>query len=163
MSGPPPLGRLTAAQARALLPAPADDIRLTPWRGVVVAGFTDAAAARARLDALGRAGFVTGTDSPRYGVGACTGRPGCAKSLADVRADAEATPVEGRGLPVYWSGCERRCGHPQGAYVDVVATLDGTYRVSVHGDPTPAPAPALESESGSGAAARTDSLTCPPR
>ncbi|WP_254076724.1 hypothetical protein [Streptomyces pacificus] len=148
-----PLGRLTAGQARELLPAPADEVRLTPWRGAVVPGFADRGAARARLDALRRAGFVTGTGSPWYGVGACTGRPGCARSLADVRADVRAdigeylragaragtAPGPG-GLPVYWSGCERRCGRPQQDHVDVVATGDGAYRVTApRGTAVPVP------------------------
>ncbi|WP_351228075.1 cobalamin biosynthesis protein CobG [Streptomyces sp. NPDC002133] len=127
-----PLGRLTVRQVRALLPAPGGEVRLTPWRGVVVPGFADRDAADARLAALTRAGFVTGPDSAWYGVGACTGRPGCAKSLSDVRADA-APGGRGGGLPVYWSGCERRCGHPHGAYVDVVAT--GGDRYEVNGSP----------------------------
>ncbi|MEU7111922.1 nitrite reductase [Streptomyces sp. NPDC046182] len=123
-----PLGRMTAAQLRALLPA--DEVRLTPWRGAVVVG-----SPRTRLPELDAAGLITRPDDPRVGVGACTGRPGCAKSLADVRADA----VPGApGLPVHFSGCERRCGHPQGApgtWVDVVATAEGTYLVD--GRPTP--------------------------
>ncbi|MEV5982930.1 cobalamin biosynthesis protein CobG [Streptomyces sp. NPDC052114] len=123
-----PLGRVTAAQWRALLPLPADELRVTPWRGFVLPGFADEAAARERLTALADAGHITTADSPWLGVGACTGRPGCAKSLADVRADA----VPGRGgLPVHWSGCERRCGHPRGDWVDVLATGDGTYEVTV--------------------------------
>ncbi|MGG8407641.1 hypothetical protein ACM614_13970, partial [Streptomyces sp. 12297] len=41
-------------------------------------------------------------------------------------------------LPVHWSGCEGRCGHPQGtAWVDVVATAAG-YALSVHGRERPA-------------------------
>ncbi|MFG2772432.1 cobalamin biosynthesis protein CobG [Streptomyces sp. NPDC048350] len=123
-----PLGRMTAAQLRALLPA--DEVRLTPWRGAVVVG-----SPRTRLPELDAAGLITRPDDPRVGVGACTGRPGCAKSLADVRADA----VPGApGVPVHFSGCERRCGHPQGApgtWVDVVATAEGTYLVD--GRPTP--------------------------
>ncbi len=117
-----PLGRLTSAQLRALLPA--EEIRLTPWRGAVVVG----AAGADRLAALAAPpyGLITRPDSPWAGVSACTGRPGCAKSLADVRADA----APGRtGLPVHYSGCERRCGHPHGTWVDVVATADGTYLV----------------------------------
>ncbi|MFJ2773227.1 cobalamin biosynthesis protein CobG [Streptomyces sp. NPDC087300] len=122
-----PLGRVSAAQLRALLPAPGDEVRVTPWRGFVVPGFTDEAA-RERLRVLADAGFVTEPASPWLGVGACTGRPGCAKSLADVRADA----VPGRaGLPVHWSGCERRCGHPHGDWVDVLATADGRYEVTL--------------------------------
>ncbi|MEU3300744.1 cobalamin biosynthesis protein CobG [Streptomyces sp. NPDC006678] len=130
-----PLGRLGVAQLRDLLPAPGGEVRLTPWRGVVVPGFGSRDAAGARLGRLADAGFVTDAGSPWYGVGACTGRPGCAKSLADVRADATAgaragTAARHGGPPVYWSGCERRCGRPHGAYVDVVATADGTYRVT---------------------------------
>ncbi|MEV0255346.1 cobalamin biosynthesis protein CobG [Streptomyces sp. NPDC050732] len=123
-----PLGRVSAAQWRALLPLPADELRVTPWRGFVLPGFADGAAARARLAALADAGYVTAPDSPWLGVGACTGRPGCAKSLADVRADA--VPGTG-GLPVHWSGCERRCGHPHGDWVDVLATGDDRYEVTV--------------------------------
>ncbi|MFH9723628.1 cobalamin biosynthesis protein CobG [Streptomyces sp. NPDC017254] len=126
-----PLGRLTTAQLRALLPA--DEVRLTPWRGVVVAG-----AGADRLPALDAAGLVTRPDSPWAGVTACTGRPGCAKSLADVRADAAPGDNARRGapgLPVHFSGCERRCGHPHGDWTDVLATADGDYLVD--GVPTP--------------------------
>ena len=61
------------------------------------------------------------------GVTACTGRPGCAKALADVRVDALAMIASGArvGRPVHWSGCARRCGRPRGEVVDVVATEDG--------------------------------------
>ncbi len=130
------LGRVSAAQWRALLPAPGGEIRVTPWRGFVVPGFADEAAARERLRALADAGFLTDPRSPWLGVGACTGRPGCAKSLADVRADA--VPGAG-GLPVHWSGCERRCGHPRGDWVDVLATGEGRYEVSVRTGGTTAP------------------------
>ncbi|MFJ2110940.1 cobalamin biosynthesis protein CobG [Streptomyces sp. NPDC087850] len=129
-----PLGRLSAGQWRLLLSAGAGGVRVTPWRGVVVPDL-DPAAADALLDRLRTAGLITDAGSPWHGVGACTGRPGCAKALADVRADAAgALPAPGGrdALPVYWSGCERRCGHPGGAWVDVVATAEGAYTVSVH-------------------------------
>lgn len=80
-----PLGRLTATQLRALADE-ADELRLTPWRGVVAV--TDPA----RLPALESYGLITRPDAPGTGVTACTGRPGCAKSLADVRTDALAAP-----------------------------------------------------------------------
>ncbi|MFI8910957.1 cobalamin biosynthesis protein CobG [Streptomyces sp. NPDC053513] len=122
-----PLGRLTAAQLRALADG-ADELRFTPWRGVVAVG------ARAdRLPDLEAHGLVTRPDLPSVGVSACTGRPGCAKSLADVRTDALAAPAG--PLPVHFSGCERRCGHPHGTWVDVLATGDDTYLVD--GVPTP--------------------------
>lgn len=132
-----PLGRADAARWRALTDLARDhgtgELRLTPWRGVVVPGVRRGRAPGA-LDALEAAGLVTGERSPWTGVGACVGRPGCAKSLADVQGDAaSALPVAPRAdaLPVHWSGCERRCGHPRGEWVDVVAGPDGGYRISV--------------------------------
>ncbi|MEU7508485.1 precorrin-3B synthase [Streptomyces lavendulae] len=129
-----PLGRLTAAQWR-LLAGLSGRMRLTPWRGVVVPGLTHRTAGPA-LDALAAAGLVTAPGDPRRSVTACTGRPGCAKSRADVRADARALASRTAGpLPVHWSGCERRCGHPRGtAWVDLVATPDG-YEISAPGRP----------------------------
>ncbi|WP_229844481.1 precorrin-3B synthase [Streptomyces cinnamoneus] len=134
-----PLGRLTVAQWRLLARTAAEagtgELRVTPWRGIVVPGLTPGAAP-ARLAALADAGLVTSPASPWHRAGACAGRPGCAKSLTDVRADAAAAltgarPGGPRALPVYWSGCERRCGHPSdGPWVDVLATADG-YRVAV--------------------------------
>ncbi|MFF9782171.1 precorrin-3B synthase [Streptomyces nigrescens] len=159
-----PLGRLSVAQWRLLTAVAAEDgagaLRLTPWRGVVIPGLS-ADTAAPRLRELSAAGLITDPDSPWHRVGACTGRPGCAKSRTDVRADATAAvtagaPVPGepgpqpaalRRLPVYWSGCERRCGHPHGAWVDVLATAEG-YRVSVvqpQSTPAPYPAPAAPS------------------
>nr|WP_234440435.1 precorrin-3B synthase [Streptomyces rimosus] len=132
-----PLGRLTSAHLRALAATAARDgageLRMTPWRGVVLPGLSPETA-DARLRELAATGLVTDPASPWYGLGACTGRPGCAKSLADVRADAVSTlRADGPGLlPVHWSGCARRCGHPHGAWVDVVATGDA-YEVSVRG------------------------------
>ncbi|MGC4949387.1 precorrin-3B synthase [Streptomyces sp. DT224] len=132
-----PLGRADAVRWRALTDLARDhgtgELRLTPWRGVVVPGLRRGRASEA-LDALEAAGLVTGPGSPWSGVTACIGRPGCAKSRADVRGDAAAASRAGspdRALPVHWSGCERRCGHPRGAWVDVVACPDGGYRVSV--------------------------------
>ncbi|GAA4676400.1 precorrin-3B synthase [Streptomyces chumphonensis] len=150
-----PFGALGTARWRALVDAArlgdADELTLTPWRGVLVPGLPRARAeeAAARLAA---AGLVTDPASPWPGVGACVGRPGCAKALADVRADAAAalpdpapaTPAASGtgGVPVYWSGCARRCGHPRGEHVDVLATGDG-YRVTApDGHTVHLPAPA---------------------
>jgi precorrin-3B synthase len=95
---------------------------VTPWKSVVVADLpperVDAVA-----DRLRDTGLLLDPDAPLARVTACTGRPGCAKALADVRADAK--PVPGTTLPVHWSGCARRCGRPRGAVVDVVATENG--------------------------------------
>ncbi|MFE9704588.1 precorrin-3B synthase [Streptomyces sp. NPDC005930] len=128
-----PLGRLTASQWRELTAVAPGELRLTPWRGVVVPTADMTASERsAALSRLAAAGLVTDPASPWPGVGACIGRPGCGKSHADVRADATRAlgAVGGARLPLYWSGCERRCGHPRGDRVDVTAAPDGGYRVT---------------------------------
>ncbi len=126
-----PLGRLMAAQAD-LLASLADEVQLTPWRSVVVPDLDELRVDDAAVD-LHRTGVVLDADSPWLRVTACAGRPGCARSLADVRADA-ATAVTTGALPAggarqHWAGCERRCGRPRGDVVDVVATPAG-YRIS---------------------------------
>ncbi|HVW41543.1 MAG TPA: precorrin-3B synthase [Amycolatopsis sp.] len=95
----PLFGVLTAADLRLL----GTDVVVTPWRSVVVSGH------RPELLALS-------SDSR---VSACIGRPGCAKSLADVRADARR--MSGHA---HFSGCVRRCGKPRDA-IDVVAAEGG--------------------------------------
>ncbi|WP_104526215.1 nitrite/sulfite reductase [Blastococcus atacamensis] len=122
-----PLGRLTEPQV-GLLVAVAAEVQLTPWRGVVVPDQADDATAPRLVEA----GLVLDPGSPWTRLTACAGLPGCAKSLADVRADATAAVIAGT-LPVdgarqHWAGCERRCGRPGGDVVDVVATGSG-YRV----------------------------------
>ncbi len=126
-----PFGRLTAAAADLLAAVP--ELQVTPWRSVAVPDL-DAADAGGLAAALRDAGLVLDPADPWLRVTACTGLPGCAKSLADVRADA-ATALAAGALPAggarqHWAGCERRCGRPRGEVVDVVATLDG-YRVEL--------------------------------
>ncbi|MFC3996564.1 precorrin-3B synthase [Nocardiopsis sediminis] len=203
-----PLGRATAAQWRDLAAAAergAGELRVTPWRGVVLPGLESGAAADV-LAALAAVGLVTGDDSPWAGVSACTGRPGCAAALADVRADAAAVLdshpvvpqpgrrpvhrsgcepgvadpsvrprplVDGSGrepgvtdasdrprLPVHWSGCERRCGHPSGRWVDAVAIGDGRYRITPRGG---GPGEREAAHGGLGAAVAAARTTPPPR
>ncbi|MGW2667919.1 cobalamin biosynthesis protein CobG [Streptomyces sp. NPDC001272] len=127
----PPLGRLSSAQWRVLVDAADGELRVTPWRTVILPRAH--AEGPARIEA---SGLVLAPGSPWQSVTACTGRPGCAKSLADVRADARAVVKQtAGGRPVHWSGCARRCGHPRGtAWVDLVATPDG---YTLDGRPVP--------------------------
>ncbi|MGI5430713.1 precorrin-3B synthase [Streptomyces sp. CA-179760] len=125
-----PLGRLSAHQWRELTHVADGELRLTPWRGVVLP--TQRTDPDQSLTRLAATGLVTDPGSPWLRVGACIGSPGCAKSRADVRTDAaEALDAIGpSGLPLYWSGCERRCGHPRGDRVDVVSAPGGGYLLS---------------------------------
>jgi precorrin-3B synthase len=124
-----PLGRLTGVHVTVL--APAERLAVTPGGGVVVLDLAPEAAYRWVQD-LKEAGLVTERDSKWVGITTCAGRPGCAKALADVRADAERAARFVDGRPVHWVGCARGCGSPATPHVRVEATSDG-YRVD--GDP----------------------------
>ncbi|MGI5167185.1 precorrin-3B synthase [Spirillospora sp. CA-253888] len=113
-----PLGRLDSAQLTALRGV--TELIVTPWRTVVVPDLTDVSHSLA-----GSYGLAAAPDSTWAGLTACAGRPGCAKSLTDVRADAAAARAPGGGLPVHWTGCDRGCGRPAGRHVAVVATPGG--------------------------------------
>jgi precorrin-3B synthase len=127
-----PLGRLTGVPATVLTRA--RRLVCTPSRGVVVPDLAPAAAG-GWVTALAGAGLPVEADSRWAGVTACAGRPGCAKSLADVREDALAATRFTEGLPVHWVGCARGCGSPSGAHVRVEATGDG-YAVTAAGGTT---------------------------
>jgi precorrin-3B synthase len=117
----PLLGELTSAQARLLADAGPTAV-VTPWRTVVL---PDPIVSVADLAA---AGLVV-EPGPAADVSACAGRPGCAKALADVRADALAAISRLPAGRVHVSGCERRCGAPRGPHVDAVALAGGGYLV----------------------------------
>ncbi|GAB1693412.1 precorrin-3B synthase [Krasilnikovia sp. M28-CT-15] len=125
-----PLGRWSAVQMKVLERAAV--LVVTPWRGVVVPGLAPEAAPGWQ-HALAGVGLEAEQGSRWAGVTTCAGLPGCAKSLADVRADATRAvraaapggtgPAAGRAcLPVHWVGCARGCGSPAGPHVRVEAT-----------------------------------------
>lgn len=123
------LGSLDARTAE-FLAAVGRPLIVTPWRSIVL-GDLDEHTAEQIVRVLAPMGLIFDAQSPWLPVTACVGRPGCAGSHADVRADVAAAIAGGR-LPVvgrqHWSGCERRCGRPPALAADVVATEDG-YRV----------------------------------
>jgi precorrin-3B synthase len=117
----PVFGQLSSAQLR-LIAEIAERAVVTPWRSLLLPGVRDSSPFAA-------AGLVVDPDAASTSVSACIGHPGCAKSRADVRADAGTVLP---GLPVrlraHFAGCERRCGKPAGQHVDVLAE-GGGYRV----------------------------------
>ncbi len=150
-----PLGSLSQEQARLLAALSDGLVTVTPWRSVVLDGI-DPALTPGHLSALRGAGLVTDPNSGWPGMTACAGQPGCGKARADVRADATAmvTDVDlarvwapdrsaaSSGPPaVHWAGCERRCGRPADAVIEVLAMPDGSYEVSARGRTWPARTP----------------------
>jgi precorrin-3B synthase len=77
-----------------------------------------------------QAGFAVHTGDPRLRLRACIGRHGCARTLADVRADALAlAPLLPANAILHVSGCVKGCAHPRAADVTLAAT--GAYRYDV--------------------------------
>lgn len=97
------------------------DIRVTPWRMLLIEGLRDLPQAE---------GLILTADNPLRRVIACTGAPGCLQAHAPVRPLARrlaASVPEGRTLHV--SGCAKGCAHPGAADVTIVATPQGFDRV----------------------------------
>ncbi|PRC41994.1 precorrin-3B synthase, partial [Mycobacterium sp. ITM-2017-0098] len=119
-----PLGVLDAQMAR-YLAAVDVPMAVTPWRSILLFDL-DEGVADVALRVLAPLGLVFDENSPWLTVSACTGSPGCAHSVADVRADAAAVVVDGPAATSHrhFVGCERACGSPAGADV-LVATGDG--------------------------------------
>lgn len=128
-----PLGRLSSKQAQRLAESTAGcggDLRLAPWRGIVLGGVLTSQVGwvRGQLDSVGlyldgRTGF--------HGIAACAGHTGCDASLADVRGDAAllaqrlADRIDVQGWTVNLSGCEKQCAMRHGATAELVGTSSG--------------------------------------
>ena len=98
-----PLGVLPARVAEYLAAVEAPLV-ITPWRSVLVCDL-DEGVADVALRVLAPLGLVFDENSPWLTVSACTGSPGCAHSVADVRADAAQalrleSPVSERAPPL---------------------------------------------------------------
>lgn len=114
VGGAPLLGRAAPAPLRTiaeLSDATGAAIRLTPWRGAVLAGVSEprAASVATELDLIG---FSTRRDDPAHLVSACVGRPGCGWSRADTAGAARELldgpePLTER---IHLAGCDKRCG-----------------------------------------------------
>lgn len=123
----PRLGEIDPRAAAALV-AEIDagaDLRVTPWRSLVLLGSPDPATT---VSALAAAGLETRADTPWAGLSACVGAPRCAKALRDVRGDLVAAVESGHAgagrVAAHWIGCGRACGTP-GGRVAVVEALRG--------------------------------------
>ena len=136
-----PYGRLGAAMlqvAAALAASGNGELRLTPWRSLLIPGL-DAADAGERGHA---AGFLIDPDDPRLRVAACVGAPDCARATTATRVDADAlsglAPMLGPGTSLHVSGCAKGCAKAGPARATLVAR-DGAYDLIVDGRAGDAP------------------------
>ncbi|PNG27485.1 precorrin-3B synthase [Methylocella silvestris] len=141
-----PFGRLSANMLAAVAGAAQThgrgEIRLTPWRAVILPGV-----APQEADALAEyfhaAGFIVSPDDKRLGVAACGGAPACARGTTPTHADALAlAPLAGQlfptGLALHVSGCAKGCARPRRAPLTLVAH-DGLYDLVLDGSAFDAP------------------------
>jgi len=105
------------------------ELRLTPWRAVLLPCPTEKAA-RAIVDAAAQRGLIVAADDPRLAVIACPGAPECPQALAPTRdLAARLAPLAARlapeGARLHISGCAKGCARPAAAKVALVATAQG--------------------------------------
>lgn len=134
-----PLGRMGSEQLRqvALIAEQFANSRLllTPWQGVLLPDVA-ADSAAAASQALAAVGLLTDADKPLASMIACTGATGCAKGLADTKADAVKLAAKlnasGARPVVHLSGCARSCAAAHTTPFTLLATDSGRYQLYQH-------------------------------
>lgn len=129
----PPLGRMDTAILRGLAElalAHGDGcLRLTPWQSVLVPNVAQHAVSEVE-HGLRLLGFVLDAQHPLARTIACSGSSGCAKGLADTKADAlrliDSLPA---GVEVHLSGCLRSCAAAHCAPYTLLAVAPARYDV----------------------------------
>ncbi|WP_263384951.1 precorrin-3B synthase [Granulicella arctica] len=134
------LGRLTAAQTECLAIVAreyAGDLRLAPWRGVVLNRIRELSSS-AVVGKLEEAALSCSGDNGFQGIAACAGSAGCEASHADVRSHAVllARHLADNKVPAGWavnlSGCEKQCARRHGATAEMIAGESG-YTLKIRG------------------------------
>ena len=126
-----PFGRLDSAMLEAAARLAADtrrgEIRLTPWRALLV---PDAMPTKAETTILRTAGFIVAARDPRLGIAACTGREGCTSGTTSTHADADALAdlVARLGQDLHVSGCQKGCAKAGVSAITLVGR-DGRYEL----------------------------------
>jgi precorrin-3B synthase len=132
-----PLGRIDAATLRAVAHVAdsfdASELRVSPWRQLLVVGVADDAGPRVASE-LADLGLVVDPTHAAGSIVACAGARGCASGHTDTLADAAAlidalaaSPIEVGPLSIHVSGCEKGCASPEPTDVALVGTAGGTY------------------------------------
>ncbi|WP_408299747.1 oxidoreductase [Paraburkholderia sediminicola] len=129
--GQPPLGRFDAVTLRGLATLSQRQgngtLRMTPWQSVLLPDIA-ADAAPAVLAEMNALGLACDPAQPITHLIACAGSTGCAKSLADTKADA--LRLANRlpdGVDVHLSGCPRSCAAAHCAPYTLLAVAPGIY------------------------------------
>lgn len=130
----PQLGRLQAPQLRELAHIATTHgtgvLRLTPWQSILLPNIPTAAT-EIVLSELQQLGLATRVDDSLAHIIACTGSRGCAKGLADTKADAlqlgQLLNVKSIYPDVHVTGCTRSCAATHIAPFTLLAVAEGRY------------------------------------
>ena len=119
----------------------AGELRLTPWRAILLPG-VDAKAAQ-EIVSQASDHFITDTTDARLAVIACAGAPACASAQSPTQDDALALAPLARvlspeGVTLHVSGCAKGCARPSPTAVTLVARA-GLYDLITQGCASDAP------------------------
>jgi len=117
------------------------DLRLTPWRAILMPGFNRSIAG-ALMAKLGEH-FITRPNDPRLHISACTGQPSCRNATVKTHEDALSiasleTVTKKSGTRLHVSGCEKGCAHPA-ATEAVLVGKNGRYDLVLNGKASDSP------------------------
>ncbi|MFM0557056.1 precorrin-3B synthase [Paraburkholderia sediminicola] len=131
VGGQPPLGRLKADTLHGLAALSQQHgngtLRLTPWQGVLLPDIATHAVPTV-LSGLNELGLACEPAQAITRLIACAGSTGCAKGLADTKADALRLTVRlPAGVEVHLSGCSRSCAAAHCAPYTLLAAAAGLY------------------------------------
>ena len=114
------------------------EVRLSPWRGIVIPEVRRQDL-RTLIALASGAGLIIEPADPRLAVFACPGQPDCVNASVMTRRDAArlaaaARPLLQTGGQIHVSGCAKGCAHPGPAALTLVGD-NGAYQVVVEGSP----------------------------
>ncbi len=136
-----PLGKMTAAQMRALGDIANTlgdgDIRLTVWQNLLISGVADANVSRVR-ELIAAAGLAVEVSNARAGLVACTGNKGCKFAASDTKSHAleiadhlDARLTLDTPVNIHLTGCHHSCAQH---YIGDIGLLAVKVTVNADGD-----------------------------
>ena len=140
-----PFGRWSANSLSALADIATkhgnNELRLTPWRAILLPGL-DQNAAKLVIEHAGP-NYITNADDNRLKVAACPGQPSCKNATVhthdDALAFADLGALRGQsGIRLHVSGCEKGCAQP-GATTIVLVGKNGLYDLVLNGKASDTP------------------------
>ena len=119
-------------RAETLAKLAGNDIRITPWRMILIQG-----------PVPDLPDLIRDPADPRLNVVACTGAPACPQALQPTRDLARSlAPKVPQGQVLHVSGCAKGCAHPGPAAIALCATATG-FNLIRHGRASDIPAGAF--------------------